>query len=90
VAGVDADADVRVEGLDDRDDAPELLGHGHRLGPGPRRLTTDVDDGGALGHHRQAVLHGGGMVEPQPAVGEGVRGDVQHAHHERHRITDPG
>ena len=56
---------------------------GYGLGPGPRRLPAHVDHVGALGHHLEPAGHRGveGVVEP--AVGEGVRRDVEDAHDER-------
>ena len=49
-------------------------------GAGPGRLAADVDDGGAFGGQRQAVLDGAVTVEEQPPVGEGVVGDVHDPH----------
>ena len=50
-------------------------------GAGAGRLAADVDDRRALGGQRQAVLDGAVTVEEQPAVGEGVVGDVDDPHH---------
>jgi len=95
--GVDGDADagsagalggVSVsggpgQGLDDRDDPPQLDLDGDGLGAGPGGFAAHVDDVGALGHHLEPVRHRAleGVVEA--AVGEGVRRHVEDAHDER-------
>ena len=55
-------------------------------------------DVGALGQHLETARHRRPEGVVEPAVGEGVRRDVEDAHHERppgtgarpHRISDPG
>ena len=49
-------------------------------GARPGRLAADVDDVGACRGEREAVGDRRVGPEPLPAVGEGVRGDVDHAH----------
>ena len=53
---------------------------GHRFGPGPGRLAAHVHDVGAFGDHLLGPLDGTVPVEPQPAVGERVRGHVEDGH----------
>ena len=83
--GVDRER-LALEMLEHRHDAPELLLERHGCRPRPRRLAADVDD------CRPGVEHpvrlGDRGVAPQDAVAaEGVRRDVDDAHHRRARET---
>ena len=87
--------DRRLDGVDrDRQAEPHDLGQDRRktrklvLGRnrlhaaiGPGRLRADVEDVGAFGRHAPGVIDGDGGVEELAAVGEGVRRDVENAHH---------
>ena len=55
---------------------------GHRLGAGPGGLPAHVDDVGPLGDHLAALRDGPPGLEPPPAVGERVGGDVEDPHHQ--------
>ena len=70
------------EFFDDRDHALELFveTRPHRTGAG--RLSADVDQVGAVGEQLLAMLDGGDRGGVQAAVGEGVGGDVDDAHHQ--------
>jgi hypothetical protein len=82
--GVDADRHARGgEGLDDGDDARQLLVRWHALRSGAGGLAAHVDEVGSLRVHLEAVGHRPVTVEEEPAVGEGVGGDVEDAHDER-------
>ncbi|MDT4852212.1 hypothetical protein FQZ97_864360 [compost metagenome] len=69
------------DGLDHWRDTLQLLGRRHRAGSRPSRLTADVDQGRASGHHL------GGMAQRRvasieaTAVGERIGGDIEDAHH---------
>ena len=56
---------------------------GHGLGPGARRLPAHVDHVGPLGHHLEPAGHRRVEAVVEPPVGEGVRRDVEDAHHQR-------
>src|SRR5207302_239676 len=73
------------ERFDDGKDPPALFLLGHRIGPGPRGLTTDVDDVGALRDQLVSARDRVGMVEIAAAIGERVGRDVDHAHDLHHR-----
>ena len=86
LAAVDRDHRPRSgggQGLDHRKNAAAFLRRGHRIGPGPRGFTADIED-------RHA---GSGMLIPPcdgrlrgrviTAVGKAVGGDVEHAHDAR-------
>ena len=66
---------------DHREHPPALLVGVDPVGAGPGRLAADVDVVGARGVHLQPVGDRGGRVGEAAAVGEGVRGDVEDAHH---------
>ena len=80
---IDADRDPRGrrQAFDHRKHPAELLGFGHRVGTRTGRLAADVEHVGAGGHQRHAVRGRHLGVEVPAAVGEGVRGDVDDAHH---------
>jgi hypothetical protein len=63
--------------------ARELLLGRDALRSGPRRLSADVHDRGALLDETASLLDRGIGVEKTPAVREGVRRDVDHAHDTR-------
>ena len=71
------------ESGDHRQDAAELLVERTRERPRPRRLAADVDDVGPGLVQASAVVDGPLCVEELAAVGEGVGGDVEDAHHDR-------
>jgi len=48
-----------------------------------RGLTADVDQGRALGHHRECMVDGLGQLEKAATIGEGIAGTVEHAHDDR-------
>ena len=86
--GVDRDENVvsgdrrhRLDRLDRRDDAVDLLVDRNRLRAGPSRFTADIDDVDPGVDHppdsRDRVL----QCLVAPAVVEGVGSDVEHAHH---------
>ncbi len=79
--GVDGDGDaLGGETADDGDDALEFLGLVDAGGAWASGLAADVDQVGALRDQGEAVLDGGGRVEPAAAVGEGVGGHVHDSH----------
>ena len=55
---------------------------GDGLGTRPCRLASDVQYVGARRGKLAAVFDGSGGVQIQTAIGEGVRGDVEDAHHQ--------
>jgi hypothetical protein len=59
-----------------------------RLGLGIRGLAPDIEDVGAVPDQREPVVDRRVGVEVAPAVGERVRGHVDHAHHERPELGD--
>jgi hypothetical protein len=65
-----------------RHDPCQLLGLGRPLRARPGRLASDVDQIGALSSKPQAVVDADLGHRPPSAVGEGVRGDVDDAHHQ--------
>src|SRR5690606_16170907 len=81
--GVDADRNVLCdERLYDGHHATQFLVPRHTLRSRTGGLAADVDDVGALRDQVEPVLDGLVRIEPGPAVGEGVGGDVDHAHDE--------
>ena len=80
---VDADAGAGgSEGPHDRNHPAQLLGHGRADRPGARGFATYLDDVGPLLDELETVGDRGLVIEPLTAVGEGVRRDVDHAHHD--------
>ena len=87
VAGVDRQADpgpraVLRHRLQDRQHPGLLADRVHRLRAGPGGLAADVDHRRPLRHHRRHPGPGPLGVLVQAAVGEGVRRDVEDAHHQ--------
>jgi hypothetical protein len=71
------------EPLEDRHDAPQLLGLADRLGAGAGGLAADVENVGSLGRQPPAVGDGGLRIRPRAAIGERVGRDVHDAHDDR-------
>ena len=83
--GVDGDRNTQCHcGRQDRGKAPYFLVARHRHGTAVRagRFGTDVQNVGSFRDHPARLLEGRSWIEKAPAVGEGVGGDVEHAHHE--------
>src|SRR5690606_14383979 len=74
--------DLCDERLYDGHHATQFLVPRHTLRSRTGGLAADVDDVGALRDQVEPVLDGLVRIEPGPAVGEGVGGDVDHAHDE--------
>jgi hypothetical protein len=79
-----ASADHRLglspELLDDRDDAPYFFFCADGISARSGGLAPDIDDSGALLDHAYTVGNSSRGVEKLPAVREGIRGDIEHAH----------
>ena len=85
LARVDGDGDVAAlaDLRDHRQHAVDLDLRGDRLRAGPRRLAADVDHRRAVLRHLHRRVHRLGVIEMHAAVGEGVGGHIEDAHHER-------
>ena len=82
----DSRRNASMTGIDTR----ELFVERGGCGAGPRRLTTDVDDGRALLDHAARVGQRRVALAEAATVGEGIRRDVEHAHHHGSaEIEDP-
>ena len=94
--GVDGDRNAeRGSRGHDRGEAPELLGarHRHRAAVRAGRLGTDIQNIGTLRHHSFRLLEGASRIKKTSPVGEGVWGDIEHAHDdwpaEREQAREP-
>ncbi len=93
LARVDRDGDraaALAQSLYHRQDAVELLLERHGFGPGARRLAADVEDVGPRLGQREAVRDGVRGAGEEAAVGEAVRGDVDHPHDARPAEVEAG
>ncbi len=66
-----------------RNDAFQLDVLRDRQRAGPRRFAADVNDVGTVGDHPARMVQRLVAVDEEAAVGEGVRRDVEDAHHPR-------
>src|SRR5436190_7284961 len=67
--------------LDDRHHALEFFVQAGGSGAGARRLTANVDDGGALFDHAARMRQGDAALDEATAIGKGIGRDVEYAHH---------
>ncbi len=84
--GVDGDRNAeRHGGRQDGRKAPHFLLDWHRYGAavGAGRFGADIQNVGTLRDHPARLVEGGRWIEKTAAVGKGVGGDVEHAHHDR-------
>src|SRR5690606_35962986 len=70
------------ERLDDGLDARPLVRGRDLWRAGTRRFAANIEDVGAIGHHAECIGDRGLRVEPDAAVRERVRGDVDDADNE--------
>ncbi len=89
-ACIHADGGSHAHAIFDRGlDALDLFALPHLFCPGPRALTTDIDDRRAsLVHGGGVRLHGFGIVHQSAAIGKAVRRDVENTHNLRHIEAD--
>ena len=82
---------VSIEMSAPRPASPSMTGRTRRIssvgadrrGVAARRFPADVEDGGALRAPASALRDRRLGIEKEPAVGEGIRRDVDDAHHDR-------
>jgi hypothetical protein len=81
---IDRDGHVQrcTDALDDGHDAGHFRVCVDRRGPRSRRFPADIDDQRALGDHRRSTIQRSVSLQVASAVGEGIRRDVQDAHHD--------
>ena len=85
---VDGDGDAKRDHLGKHGlQPPQLVLRRHRLRAaiGAGGFCADVDDVGAFGDHAAGLRQRAFRRDEGAAVGEGIRGDVEHAHHGRVR-----
>ncbi|MNC30345.1 hypothetical protein D3C75_786270 [compost metagenome] len=80
--GIDRDDHVEaaVDRLDHGGYPLQLLGHRNRARARPRGLAADVDQRGACGNHRFGMTQRLVALVEAPAIGEGIRGDIENTH----------
>ncbi len=84
LGGVDRDRDAQpgLQPAEHREDALQFFLGGDAAGARAGGLAANVKDVGAGALHLERVGHSPVGVEEPPAVAEGIRGDVQDAHHQ--------
>jgi hypothetical protein len=88
---VDADHQpVSDELLNHGQDPAQLLVGGDPVRTGARGLPSDVDDVGPRRCLLQRMGHGDVRLDVAAPIGEGVRGHVQHGHHQGATLTGKG
>ena len=88
--GVDADRHAgRGQLADHRHHPPGLRRRVDAVGARSGRLAAHIDEIGPLGAHPETVGERGIEIRVAPAVGEAVRGHVEHPHHYG-RTAGPG